>query len=93
MTLQFHVTVTWHTLNYSISRGFVHIPKRVTIHSPLQLFHIDFGHFLGNVKYFAGFIKRERVPMIMMSAFICVITNGKHKRWTDDVKGDPKFKA
>eukprot|EP00116_Pleurobrachia_bachei_P007840 sb/3468102/ len=58
-----------------------------------KLFHIDFGHFLGNVKYFAGFIKRERVPMIMMSAFVCVITNGKHKRWTDDVKGDPKFKA
>ena len=34
-----------------------------------QLFHIDFGHFLGNYKSYAvGGIsfKRERVPMIML---------------------------
>ncbi len=37
-----------------------------------QLFHIDFGHFLGNFKYKFGF-KRERVPMVLSSEFVDVI--------------------
>ena len=37
-----------------------------------QLFHIDFGHFLGNYKYKFG-IKRERVPMVLPAEFVEVI--------------------
>ena len=37
-----------------------------------QLFHIDFGHFLGNFKHKFGF-RRERVPMILSSEFVDVI--------------------
>ena len=28
------------------------------------LFHIDFGHFLGNFKSFKGIFKRERTPFV-----------------------------
>lgn len=37
-----------------------------------QVFHIDFGHFLGNFKHKFG-IKRERVPMVLSSEFVEVI--------------------
>ena len=37
-----------------------------------QLFHIDFGHFLGNFKHKFGF-RRERVPMVLSSEFVDVI--------------------
>lgn len=40
-----------------------------------QLFHIDFGHFLGNFKS-KFHIKRERVPFVLTSHFIYVITKG-----------------
>lgn len=40
-----------------------------------QLFHIDFGHFLGNFKSKFG-IKRERVPFVLTSHFAYIITNG-----------------
>lgn len=41
----------------------------------LQLFHIDFGHFLGNFKSKFGF-KRERVPFVLTPHFHYVITKG-----------------
>lgn len=41
-----------------------------------QLFHIDFGHFLGNFKSKFGF-RRERVPFVMTYDFIYIICNGK----------------
>ena len=41
-----------------------------------QLFHIDFGHILGNFKSKFG-IKRERVPFILTHDFIHVIQQGK----------------
>ncbi|XP_022335573.2 phosphatidylinositol 4,5-bisphosphate 3-kinase catalytic subunit delta isoform-like [Crassostrea virginica] len=41
-----------------------------------QLFHIDFGHFLGNFKSKLN-IKRERVPFIMTSHFEHVINRGE----------------
>ena len=43
--------------------------------SLLQLFHIDFGHFLGNykVKYR---VKRERVPFVLTSDYVYVINRG-----------------
>ena len=37
-----------------------------------QLFHIDFGHILGNFKYKFG-IKRERVPIVLPAEFVEVI--------------------
>ena len=37
-----------------------------------QMFHIDFGHFLGNFKHKFG-IRRERVPMVLSSEFVEVI--------------------
>lgn len=41
-----------------------------------QLFHIDFGHFLGNFKSKFGF-NRERVPFILTYDFVHVIQQGK----------------
>lgn len=43
---------------------------------PRQLFHIDFGHFLGNFKTKFG-INRERVPFILTYDFVHVIQQGK----------------
>ncbi|XP_043919061.1 phosphatidylinositol 4,5-bisphosphate 3-kinase catalytic subunit delta isoform [Protopterus annectens] len=42
-----------------------------------QLFHIDFGHFLGNFKEKFG-IKRERVPFILTYDFVHVMQQGKN---------------
>ncbi len=36
------------------------------------MFHIDFGHFLGNFKHKFG-IKRERVRLVLSSDFVEVI--------------------
>lgn len=41
-----------------------------------QLFHIDFGHFLGNFKRKLG-INRERVPFILTYDFVHVIQQGR----------------
>lgn len=40
-----------------------------------QLFHIDFGHILGHFKSKMG-VKRERVPFVLTSDFVYVITRG-----------------
>ncbi|XP_062843396.1 phosphatidylinositol 4,5-bisphosphate 3-kinase catalytic subunit beta isoform [Trichomycterus rosablanca] len=48
----------------------------IMIRSTGQLFHIDFGHILGNFKSKFG-IKRERVPFILTHDFIHVIQQGK----------------
>jgi len=37
-----------------------------------NLFHIDFGHFLGNTKTFIG-IQRERVPFVLTPDFVYVM--------------------
>eukprot|EP01132_Coremiostelium_polycephalum_P002852 gene2852-3543_t len=37
-----------------------------------HLFHIDFGHFLGNFKTFAGF-QREKAPFVLTPDFVYVI--------------------
>ncbi|GAM28626.1 hypothetical protein SAMD00019534_118020 [Acytostelium subglobosum LB1] len=39
-----------------------------------HLFHIDFGHFLGNFKTFAGF-QREKAPFVLTPDFVYVIGN------------------
>ncbi|XP_013393974.2 phosphatidylinositol 4,5-bisphosphate 3-kinase catalytic subunit beta isoform-like [Lingula anatina] len=43
-----------------------------------QLFHIDFGHFLGNFKSKFG-IKRERVPFVLTNDFVHVINKSPHE--------------
>ncbi|XP_072040803.1 phosphatidylinositol 4,5-bisphosphate 3-kinase catalytic subunit beta isoform-like isoform X2 [Amphiura filiformis] len=48
-----------------------------------QLFHIDFGHFLGNYKSKFG-VKRERVPFVLTHDFVHVITRGKHTQATKE---------
>ena len=40
-----------------------------------NLFHIDFGHFLGNIKTKFGF-KRERAPFVLTPDFVYVMTTG-----------------
>ena len=40
-----------------------------------QIFHIDFGHFLGHFKKKFG-IQRERVPFVLTNDFLQVITKG-----------------
>ena len=40
-----------------------------------QIFHIDFGHFLGHYKKKFG-ISRERVPFVLPDHFIYAISNG-----------------
>ena len=37
-----------------------------------NLFHIDFGHFLGNIKYKAG-VKRERAPFVLTPDFVYIM--------------------
>ncbi|XP_059138757.1 phosphatidylinositol 4,5-bisphosphate 3-kinase catalytic subunit delta isoform-like [Physella acuta] len=40
-----------------------------------QMFHIDFGHFLGNFKS-KFHVKRERVPFVLTTHFVHLITKG-----------------
>ncbi|RDD40507.1 Phosphatidylinositol 4,5-bisphosphate 3-kinase catalytic subunit beta isoform [Trichoplax sp. H2] len=47
-----------------------------------QLFHIDFGHFLGNFKYKFG-IKRERVPFILTPDFVYIVKNDRDDNNTE----------
>jgi len=41
-----------------------------------QIFHIDFGHILGNFKSKFG-VQRERVPFVLTDHFVQVISEGK----------------
>lgn len=55
------------------------IPKTIILYKifvSFQLFHIDFGHFLGHFKQKYGF-KRERVPFVLTHDFIHVINKGQ----------------
>nr|XP_032513943.1 phosphatidylinositol 4,5-bisphosphate 3-kinase catalytic subunit delta isoform [Danaus plexippus plexippus] len=51
-------------------------PDNIRIYVTQQLFHIDFGHFLGHFKQKYGF-KRERVPFVLTHDFIHVINKGQ----------------
>lgn len=42
-----------------------------------RVFHIDFGHFLGNIKKKFG-IKRERAPFVLTPDFVYVICGGSY---------------
>lgn len=56
--------------------AFLALSQSVPFPSAPQLFHIDFGHFLGNFKTKFG-INRERVPFILTYDFVHVIQQGK----------------
>lgn len=57
----------------------------------LQLFHIDFGHFLGHFKQKYGF-KRERVPFVLTHDFIHVINKGQRGSGVNEVLDFKIFK-
>lgn len=50
-------------------------PDNIMINESGQIFHIDFGHFLGHFKKKLG-INRERVPFVLTYDFLSVITRG-----------------
>ena len=51
----------------------------------LQLFNIDFGHFMNHKKSKAN-IQRERTPFILTKDFVNIITKG-----SKDKEKDPLF--
>ena len=72
-------TGTNHNYMYKIIKTTINTSFFVELHLwvfLVQLFHIDFGHFLGNFKSKLN-IKRERVPFIMTSHFEHVINRGE----------------
>ena len=78
-------------LNYEISRLFSNFLCALNGSSNfvlffIQVFHIDFGHFLDHRKKKFG-INRERVPFVLTDDFIRVIARG-----ADNAKNSPQFR-
>jgi len=51
-------------------------PDNIMVNEDGQIFHIDYGHFLGHFKKKFG-INRERVPFVLTDDFLLVISKGK----------------
>lgn len=60
-----------------VTSAYASIMMSVIFFSSGNLFHIDFGHILGNYKSFLG-INKERVPFVLTPDFLFVMgTSGK----------------
>ncbi|CAG0895748.1 unnamed protein product [Cyprideis torosa] len=62
-------------------------PGNIMVNEAGQIFHIDFGHFLGHFKKKLG-INRERVPFVLTKDFCIVITKGKSGEEKDRLWGN-----
>jgi phosphatidylinositol-4,5-bisphosphate 3-kinase catalytic subunit alpha/beta/delta len=73
---------TWSCVGYSIATYVLGVADRhsdnIMVRENGQLFHIDFGHILGNFKMKLG-VKRERAPFVMTHDIVYVINNGPDK--------------
>ncbi|WAR14641.1 PK3CA-like protein [Mya arenaria] len=50
-------------------------PSNIMVKKTGEMFHIDFGHFMGHVKTKAG-IRRERTPFVLTKDFMNAVTGG-----------------
>ncbi|XP_077998309.1 phosphatidylinositol 4,5-bisphosphate 3-kinase catalytic subunit alpha isoform-like [Glandiceps talaboti] len=57
----------------------------IMVNAEGQIFHIDFGHFLGHFKKKYG-IKRERVPFVLTQDFLTVISKGQSPEKSEEFK-------
>mmetsp|Transcript_4489 Transcript_4489/g.14909 ORF Transcript_4489/g.14909 Transcript_4489/m.14909 type:complete len:792 (+) Transcript_4489:481-2856(+) len=57
----------------------------IMLHRSGSLFHIDFGHVLGNFKKIKAInVKRERTNLVLTPEMMFVINQGKHVQMNDD---------
>ncbi|KAH3779771.1 phosphatidylinositol 4,5-bisphosphate 3-kinase catalytic subunit alpha isoform-like [Dreissena polymorpha] len=60
-------------------------PSNILVKNTGEMFHIDFGHFMGHRKSKVG-IRRERTPFVITKDFMNVVRGGK-----DDVEAENEF--
>lgn len=72
-----HTCLSFFRFTHTTFEKYSHVQRFIAQYTfAPQLFHIDFGHFLGNFKRKLG-INRERVPFILTYDFVHVIQQGK----------------
>ncbi|CAF3919323.1 unnamed protein product, partial [Rotaria sp. Silwood1] len=66
-------------------------PDNIMVNKRGQLFHIDFGHILGNFKMKYG-IRRERTQLVLIDDFVRVITNNNTEKNPIETREFKNFK-